>query len=105
MAANPRPKELRKIGGDGGSSENASLVGWDDHEIYTQRIRNYTAKEINVEIRRTFPGHIVFKSQLEPKLHDYQTVEIQVRRCRPAKRSDLLFEIVRKQGTAPSRTM
>src|SRR5687767_11739022 len=53
---------LRKIGGDGVMRiENASLVGWDDHEVYTQRIRNYTGKEIDVEIRRPFPGHVVFK--------------------------------------------
>src|SRR5687767_14217513 len=68
---------VRKIGGDGMTQiENASLVGWDDHEIYSQRIRNYTSKEIDVEIRRAFPGHIVFKSQLEPTLHDYQTVQV-----------------------------
>ena len=91
---------LRKVGGDGVMAiENASLVGWDDHEIYTQRIRNYTAKEIDVEIRRTFPGHVVFKSQLEPTLHDYQTVEIKTK-IAAGRRSDLLFEIVRKQGTS-----
>ena len=72
--------EFRKIGGDGVMQvENASLAGWDDHEIFTQRIRNYTSKPIEVEIRRTLPGHIVFKSQLEPKLHDYQTVEFLTR--------------------------
>ena len=92
--------ELRKIGGDGVMQiENASLVGWDDHEIYTQRIRNYTGKEIDVEIRRAFPGHVVFKSQLEPTLHDYQTVEIKTK-VAAGKRADLLFEIVRKQGTS-----
>ncbi len=93
-------RALRKIGGDEiVRIENAALVGWDDHEIYTQRIRNYTDKEIDVEIRRAFPGHVVFKSQLEPTLHDYQTVEIKTR-VAAGKRSDLLFEIVRKQGTS-----
>ena len=92
--------ELRKIGGDGMMAvENASLVGWDDHEIYTQRIRNYTDKEIDVEIRRAFPGHVIFRSQLEPTLHDYQTVQ-SVTKVLAGKRSDLLFEIVRKQGTS-----
>jgi hypothetical protein len=93
--------ELRKIGGDGEvmKVENASLVGWDDHEIYTQRIRNYTAKEIDVEIRRAFPAHVIFKSQLEPTLHDYQTVEIKTK-VAAGKRADLLFEIIRKQGTS-----
>ena len=93
-------RTLRKIGGDGVVQiENASLVGWDDHEIYTQRIRNYTGKEIDVEIRRAFPGHVVFKSQLEPTLHDYQTVQIKTK-VAAGKRSDLFFEIVRKQGTS-----
>jgi hypothetical protein len=92
--------ELRKIGGDEVRKvENASLAGWDDHEIYSQRIRNYTGKEIEVQVRRTFPGHVIFKSQLEPKLHDYQTVEF-LTRVAPGKRADLLFEVIRKQGTS-----
>jgi hypothetical protein len=91
---------LRKIGGDEVVKiENASLVGWDDHEIYTQRIRNYTDKEIDVEIRRAFPGHVIVRSQLEPTLHDYQTVQIKTK-VPAGKRSDLLFEVVRKQGTS-----
>ena len=91
---------LRKIGGDGVMQiENASLVGWADHEIYTQRIRNYTPKDIDVEIRRAFPGHVMFKSQLEPTLHDYQTVEIKTK-VAAGKRADLLFEVVRLQGTS-----
>ena len=62
-----------------------------------QRVRNYTAKPIDLEIRRTLPGHVVFRSQLEPKLHDYQTVEYTA--TVPAgKRVDLLHEIVRHQG-------
>ena len=93
-------RELRKVGGDGVVRiENATLAGWDEHEIYSQRIRNYTSKPIEVEIRRAFPGHIVFQSQLEPKLHDYQTVEL-LTRVAPAKRADLLFEVIRKQGTS-----
>ena len=55
--------------------QNSSVAGWDDHEVYTQRVRNYTAKPIDLEIRRSFDGHVTFRSQLEPKLHDYQTVE------------------------------
>ena len=93
-------KEFRKIGGDGVfKEENATLVGWDDHEIFTQRIRNYTGNDISLEFRRTLPGHITFRSLLEPKLHDYQTVEVHT--SVPAgKKADLFFEIVRKQGTS-----
>jgi len=79
--------------------ENASLTGWDDHEIFSQRIRNYTGKEINLEVRRTLPGHISFKSLLEPKLHDYQTVEFRST-VAAGKKMDLLFEVIRLQGTS-----
>jgi hypothetical protein len=92
--------EFRKIGGDGAfKEENATLVGWTDHEVFSQRIRNYTGKDINVEVRRTIPGHIIFKSQLEPKLHDYQTVEFKST-VGSGKRADLLFEVIRLQGTS-----
>jgi hypothetical protein len=92
--------EFRKIGGDGVfKEEKATLVGWDDHEILTERIRNYSGKPINVEIRRTIPGHILYKSLLEPKLHDFQTVEFHS--TIPAgRKTDHLFELVRKQGTS-----
>ena len=76
---------------------NMSIVGWDDDEIYSQRVRNYTAKPIELEVRRSLPGHVVFRSRLNPKLHDYQTVEYKA--TVPAgKRVDLLQEIVRHQG-------
>jgi hypothetical protein len=93
-------RELRKVGGDVViKEENASIVGWAEHEIYSQRIRNYTAKEIEVEVRRTWPGHIVFKSQLEPTLFDYQTPQF-VAKIPAGQRTDLLFEIMRLQGTS-----
>jgi hypothetical protein len=76
---------------------NLSVVGWDDHEIYTQRIRNYTAKPIDVEVRRPFDGHVTFRSLLEPKLHDYRTVQF-AKTVAAGKKADLMFEIVRRQG-------
>ncbi len=76
---------------------NMTVVGWDDHEIYSQRVRNYTAKPIELEIRRTLPGHAVFRSQLDPKLHDYQTVEYKTT-VAAGKRVDLMQEVVRHQG-------
>jgi hypothetical protein len=96
--------ELRRVGEDVIiKQENASIAGWDDHEIYTQRIRNYTGKDIEVEVRRTLPGHVIFRSQLEPKLHDYQSVDF-LARVDPGKRADLLFEVVRKQGTSAKQS-
>jgi len=92
--------EFRKIGVDGAfKEENAALVGWTDHEVFSQRIRNYTGKDINIEVRRTLPGHILFKSRLEPKLHDYQTVEFKST-VAAGKKTNLLFEVIRLQGTS-----
>jgi hypothetical protein len=67
--------------------------------VYSQRIRNYTSKEIEVEVRRSFPGHVIFRSQLEPTLFDYQTPQF-LAKIPAGKRADLLFEIVRKQVTS-----
>jgi len=50
---------------------NESVAGWEDHVRYVERIRNYRDKPIDVEIRRTFGGHVVFISRLNPTLHDY----------------------------------
>jgi hypothetical protein len=76
---------------------NMTVVGWDDNEVYSQRVRNDTAKPIELEIRRTLPGHVVFRSRLDPKLHDYQTVEYKAT-VQSGKRVDLLQEVVRHQG-------
>jgi hypothetical protein len=76
---------------------NMSVVGWNDHEVYIQRVRNYTSKPIDLEVRRPFDGHVTFRSQLEPKLRDYRTVEFS-KRIAAGKRTDLMFEIIRRQG-------
>jgi hypothetical protein len=76
---------------------NSSLAGWDDHTLYAQRVRNYTAKPIELEIRRPFDGHIVFRSGLPAKNHDYRTVEYTAT-VEAGKKSDLLYEIVQHQG-------
>jgi hypothetical protein len=87
-----------KLGDDGLQLEpNLSVVGWDDHEIYRQRIRNYTPKPIDLEIRRPFDGHVTFRSLLEPKLHDYRTVQFATT-VAAGKKADLTFEIIRRQG-------
>lgn len=76
---------------------NSSVAGWDDHTIYNQRIRNYTAKPIDVEIRRSYDGHIIFRSALNPTLYDYRTVQYQTQLA-PAAKADLLYEIIQHQG-------
>ena len=76
---------------------NSTVVGWDDHTLYAQRIRNYTKKPIDVEIRRTLPGHIVFRSALGAKNFDYQTVEYHAT-VKPMEKADLLYEVLQHQG-------
>jgi hypothetical protein len=90
--------EYRQIGGnDTVKVQNTSVAGWDDHSIFDQRIRNYSGKPIDVEIRRTYPGHVVFRSTLEPTLHDFQTVQFQ-KHMEAGEKADLLFEVVQHQG-------
>lgn len=76
---------------------NSSVVGWDDHEIFTQRVRNYTAKPIDLEIRRSYDGHVMFRSELKPTLFDYRTVQFTAT-VDAGKRADLLLETVHRQG-------
>lgn len=78
--------------------ENASVVGWDEYEVFAERIRNFSGKQIQVEIRRTLPGHVVFRSQLMVKLFDFQTVELSAT-VPASKKVQLPYEVVRKQGT------
>ena len=76
---------------------NSTMVGWDDHTLYAQRVRNYSGKPIEVEVRRAFPGHVVFRSSLAAKNFDFQTVEYTAA-VKPGEKADLLYEIVQHQG-------
>jgi hypothetical protein len=76
---------------------NSSVAGWDEHVLYSQRIRNYTKKPINLEIRRSYAGHTIFRSELPAKNFDYQTVQYTAD-VQPAEKADLLYEIVQRQG-------
>jgi hypothetical protein len=89
---------FRRVDDGAGRIEvNSSVAGFDSHEVYAQRIRNYTDKPIDVEIRRTIPGDITFRSGLNPALHDYQTVELKTS-VDAAKKADLLYEVVQHQA-------
>jgi hypothetical protein len=90
--------QYRQIGGNNVVGvQNSSVAGWDDRIIFDQRIRNYMSKPIDVEIRRMYPGHAVFRSQLEPKLFDYQTAQFQTR-VGAGEKKDLLYELVQHKG-------
>ena len=76
---------------------NSSVAGWDEHSLYCQRIRNYTKEPIELEIRRAFAGHVIFRSELEAKNHDFQTVQYTAA-VKPGEKAALLYEIVQRQG-------
>lgn len=76
---------------------NSGVVGWDDHTLFAQRIRNYTKKPIDVEIRRILPGHIVFRSALGAKNFDYQTAEYHAQ-VKPTEKASLTYEVLQHQG-------
>jgi len=77
--------------------ENSGVAGWDDHTQFVQRVRNYTAKPIELEVRRSYDGHVVFRSGLEPSQHDYRTVQYTA--TVPAgTTANLSYEVVVHQG-------
>lgn len=76
---------------------NSAVAGWDDHTLFAQRIRNYTQKPIDVEVRRILPGHIVFRSALGAKNFDYQTVEYHAT-VKPMEKASLTYEVLQHQG-------
>ena len=75
----------------------SSVVGWDDHTIYTQRVRNYSAKPIDLEVRRSFDGHAIVRSQLTATNHDFRTVEYTAT-VPSGEQADLLYELLLHQG-------
>jgi hypothetical protein len=76
---------------------NYSVAGWDAHHQWIERIRNYTDKPIDVEIRLSFGGHIIFTSELDPILHDYRSPQFNAV-IEPAQKKDLAYEVTSKQG-------
>jgi hypothetical protein len=84
---------------DGGNKleVNDVVVGWEDHVRYVERIRNYRAKPIEVELRRAFPGDVAFISRLEPTRYDFQTVQLTAT-CPAGKKTELTYHVRTRQG-------
>ena len=76
---------------------NYSIVGWDDHERWVERIRNYRGKPIKVEIRRSYGGHVIFASELAPSLYDFRSPEFTATIAAATER-DLAYDLSFKQG-------
>lgn len=88
----------RKLGEDGFKLElDSQVAGWDEHTVYRQKIRNYTRKPINVQIRREYAGDIVFRSRLNPALHDFQTVQFETEIPAGGK-VELDYEVIARMG-------
>ncbi|MCE9590366.1 MAG: DUF4139 domain-containing protein [Planctomycetes bacterium] len=89
---------FKQIGGPAEIEVNSNVAGWDEHAVFTQRIRNYTAKQIEVEVRRSYDGHVTYRSTIPGiKLFDFRTVEFTTT-VDAGKRVDLLHEVVTSQG-------
>jgi hypothetical protein len=76
---------------------DSRVAGWDEHTIYQQRIRNYGRQPIKAQIRREFPGDIVFRSRLNPSLHDFQTVQFETEVPAGGK-AELDYELIARTG-------
>ncbi len=88
----------RKLGEEGFKLElDSQVAGWDEHNVYRQRIRNYTRKPINVQIRREYAGDIVFRSRLAPTSHDFQTVQFETGISAGGK-AELDYEVIARMG-------
>ncbi len=74
-----------------------TVAGWDDNQAWVERIRNYRSKPIDVEIRRTFTGHVLFRSRLNPKLYDYRTPQF-ASRIEPGQKKELAYRVTSRQG-------
>ncbi|MBI4581474.1 MAG: hypothetical protein HY718_17360, partial [Planctomycetes bacterium] len=74
------------------------IAGWEDHARCAERIRNYSGRPIDVEIRRSFPGHAVFISRLPATQHDYNTVELTAT-CPPGRATELTYHLQTLEGT------
>ncbi|MBK9121162.1 MAG: hypothetical protein IPM18_16395 [Phycisphaerales bacterium] len=74
-----------------------TVAGWQEHRLFADRIRNYRNKPVEVEIRRVFDGDVTFISGLEPKLHDYRTVQFSTAIAAGEKR-DLQYHVLMRMG-------
>lgn len=65
----------RLINADGQTriENNWPVAGWNEHETWVERIRNYRDKAIEVEIRLSFNGDVEFISGLNPTLFDFRS--------------------------------
>lgn len=90
---------LHRIDGPGGIKiqPNSSVVGWEEHTVKVQQIRNDTDHRIDVQVRRAYSGDVTFLSDIGAALHDYRTVSYAAH-LDPGHRADLAYEVITRQG-------
>jgi len=49
--------------------------GWDEQTKWIDTVRNYRTKPITFELRRQWPGHVDYASEMKTTLFDYRTIE------------------------------
>lgn len=57
---------------------NSSVVGWDEHVVYTQRVRNFSSRPLQLELRRAFNGQAELRTSGTVKVHDLHTAEFRM---------------------------
>lgn len=88
----------RKLGEEGLKLDvDSQVAGWDEHTVYRQEIRNYSTQPIRVQIRRAYDGDVLFRSRLNPTLHDFQTVQVE-RVVAAGEKAALEYEVVARMG-------
>ncbi len=75
----------------------ANVAGWDEHQLFTQRIRNYTGRPIQLEVERAFDGDVVFKSRLNPERRDYRTLRYRINLA-AGEKAGLEYEVLTRNG-------
>lgn len=91
-------RELINADGQTRIDQNWPVAGWDEHEAWVERIRNYRDEPIEVEIRLAFNGHVDFVSDLNPTLFDYRSPQFTA--TIPAMTTrDLAYTVIQHHGT------
>ncbi len=76
---------------------DAKVAGWDEHQLFSQRIRNYSNRKIRVEVRRSYLGDVTFRSKLKAKPYNYRTVEFETE-ISAGDKKDLKHEVIIRNG-------
>ncbi|MEZ6193010.1 MAG: hypothetical protein R3C45_17195 [Phycisphaerales bacterium] len=78
--------------------DRGRVEGWDEHTVFAQRIRNYTGKPIDLEIRRAVDGDATFINRVDATRHDYRTVQFTTS-VKPGETRDVKYEVVQRMGS------